>query len=88
MSCFSRAIDILESYFSIDGETYSYQLNFNARNSDGPVLRTYDLPLRSSVVCKAIKLIFQMPRGRLLLSEVEFYNGKQPWKRDSSLICN
>ena len=38
-------------------------------------LRPFDLPLNPARLANAIKLRIEVPKGRLLLSEVEFENG-------------
>ena len=74
---FFSSFSILRISFSKSG-TFSPNpdLSFNARSADTVGIRPFAFPLNPERLAIAIKCQFKVPRGRLLIGEVEFENGE------------
>jgi len=76
---FFSLFDILHIYFSTsDIFNSSPQISYNTRNieSSQAGFKTLEFPLKPEMLASAIKYRFEVPQGILLISEVEFDNGK------------
>ena len=71
---------VVRIYPSVNGVSFSSSpiVSFNNHLGDRNAhARVFNLPLSSiNLLAVALKVIFEVPDGKLMLSEIEFYDGK------------